>query len=172
MLSQVDTICRKKGIKKADLYEQAGISAAAVSQWRTGKTTPSQTSIKNIAACLGVSVSELTGEEMYEIFVQLCRKWGTTPYRISKETGVSQATLSTWKTGTNKPRLSTLKKIADYFGVSVEYLMGETSQKEKLAPEGELDAKDQRLINWFRSLPPEKQKAILSLGDGPEDAAD
>ena len=32
-----------------------------------------------------------------------------------------------------------------------------------------LDEKDKRLIMWFRSLPPEKQKAILALQDAPED---
>lgn len=63
MLSNVDTICRKKGIKKADLYSHTGLTASAVSQWRTGKTTPSKASIESIANYLAVSVSELTGEQ-------------------------------------------------------------------------------------------------------------
>lgn len=63
MLSKVDTICRKKGIKKADLYSHTGLTASAVSQWRTGKTTPAKASIESIADYLAVSVYELTGEQ-------------------------------------------------------------------------------------------------------------
>ncbi len=66
---------------------------------------------------------------MYEIFVQLCQEKCVTPYRVSKETGVSQAALSTWKTGANTPRDSTLKRIADYFGVTLAYLKGQTESR-------------------------------------------
>ncbi|MCI1952203.1 MAG: helix-turn-helix transcriptional regulator [Clostridiales bacterium] len=50
-----------------------------------------------------------------------------TPYRLSKETGITQATLSRWKTGKTDPSIETLKKIADYFGVSLDYLLGDVS---------------------------------------------
>ena len=69
---------------------------------------------------------------MYEIFEQLLQKYGVTPYKVSKETGVSQSSLSDWKLGKITPKTSTLKKIADYFGVTVDYLMtGETSSGKK-----------------------------------------
>ena len=42
---------------------------------------------------------------------------------MSKETGVSQSTLSDWKRGISTPKQDKLQKIADYFGVSLEYLM-------------------------------------------------
>ena len=43
-------------------------------------------------------------------------------YKVSKETGVSQSTLSDWKRGVSTPKIDKLQKIANYFGVSVEYL--------------------------------------------------
>lgn len=60
---------------------------------------------------------------MYEIFSKLLQSYGVTPYKVSKETGVSQSTLSDWKKGKITPKSDTMKKIADYFGVSVDYLM-------------------------------------------------
>lgn len=60
---------------------------------------------------------------MYEVFEQLLQKFGVTPYKISKQTGVTQTTLSNWKNGKSTPSNSNLQKIADYFGVSVDYLM-------------------------------------------------
>ena len=60
---------------------------------------------------------------MYERFEQLCQKHGVTPYKVSKETGVSQTTLSSWKTRNSTPNLETAMKIAKYFGVPVGYLI-------------------------------------------------
>ena len=69
---------------------------------------------------------------MYEVFEQLLQKFGVTPYKISKETGVTQTSLSNWKNGQSKPSTPTLQKIADYFGVSVDYLMtGEEKDGDK-----------------------------------------
>ena len=69
---------------------------------------------------------------MYEVFEQLLQKFGVTPYKISKETGVTQTSLSNWKNGKSKPSTPTLQKIADYFGVSVDYLMtGEEKDGDK-----------------------------------------
>lgn len=64
------------------------------------------------------------GEQiMYEIFAQLLEKYNVTPYKVSKETGVAQTTLSDWKRGRSTPKSDNMKKIADYFGVTVDYLM-------------------------------------------------
>ena len=74
---------------------------------------------------------------MYEIFAKLLDERGITAYQVHKDTGVSQSVLSGWKNGQSTPRPMTLRIIADYFGVSVEYLKGETDdrgQKEKPAP--------------------------------------
>ena len=81
---------------------------------------------------------------MYEIFEQLLLKFGVTAYQVAKATGISTATLTNWKKGRYTPKQDKLQKIADYFGVTVEYLMtGKNEPKEK-APE--LNAKDERDI--------------------------
>ena len=59
---------------------------------------------------------------MYEIFEQLLQKHGVSAYRVSKEAGVTQTALSNWKNGRNTPSTATLQKIADYFGVTIDYL--------------------------------------------------
>lgn len=81
---------------------------------------------------------------MYEIFEQLLQKYGVTAYKVSKETGVTQSTLSDWKNGRSTPKTDNMKKIADYFGVTLDYLTtGKDELKEK-APE--LTARDERDI--------------------------
>ena len=80
---------------------------------------------------------------MYEIFERLLKAKGISAYRVSKDTGISTATLSDWKTGKSTPKADKLQKIADYFCVSVDYLMG-ISVEEKKAPT--LTEKDERDI--------------------------
>jgi len=61
---------------------------------------------------------------MYEIFDLLLKKHNLSSYRVAKETGISQTTFSNWKAGRSTPKQDKLQKIADYFGVTIEYLMG------------------------------------------------
>lgn len=59
----------------------------------------------------------------YEIFKKLCDERGTNPTAVALDMGISTSLTSRWKHG-GKPRIETLNKIADYFGVSVSYLLG------------------------------------------------
>lgn len=87
----------------------------------------------------------MKGEQiMYEIFSTLLQKNGVTSYKVSKETGVSQSTLSDWKRGLSTPKLDKLQKIADYFGVTVNYLM--TGEDSIESPKAALTPKDERDI--------------------------
>ena len=59
----------------------------------------------------------------YENFEKLCILNGVRPGTVSKETGISTATLTSWKQGKYTPKQDKLQLIADYFNVSLEYLM-------------------------------------------------
>ena len=80
---------------------------------------------------------------MYEIFAALMNERGLTAYRVSMDTGVSQATLSDWKRGRSTPKLPKLQKLADYFGVSLEYMMGtqDADRNTPSAPPTDADLK-------------------------------
>ena len=81
---------------------------------------------------------------MYEIFEQLLKNNNVTAYKVTKETGVTQSTLSDWKRGRSTPKSDNMKKIADYFGVTVDYLM--TGKKELEKNDIVLTTKDNRDI--------------------------
>lgn len=114
--------------------------------------------------------------------------------------GVAQNTICNWENGKREPDYDSLKKMAFFFNCSTDYLLGQTSfgktfvfdeetnpnldwaghplagkdKEKKPTPVSgsELTEKNLRLIEWFRSLPSEKQKAILVSQDAPEDLAD
>ena len=59
----------------------------------------------------------------YENFEKLCKENNVKPATVSKATGVPTSTLTNWKQGNYTPKQITLQPIADYFNVSVDYLM-------------------------------------------------
>ena len=61
----------------------------------------------------------------YKIFENLLKLNKTTVYRVSKTTGISASTFTDWKTGRSVPKLDKIKLIADYFGVSLDYMINE-----------------------------------------------
>lgn len=82
---------------------------------------------------------------MYEIFERLLEEHGVTAYKVCKATGLTTATISNWKAGRYTPKQDKLQKIADYFGVSIEYIMtGKESQKKEASS---LTKRDEKEIN-------------------------
>lgn len=73
---------------------------------------------------------------MYEVFEQLLQSHGVSSYKVSKDTGVTQTSLSNWKAGRSTPTTKTLQRIADYFGVTVDYLMTGKEEPKENPPVG------------------------------------
>ncbi len=70
---------------------------------------------------------------MYEIFLKLLNEKGVTAYKVGKATGIAGSTFTDWKNGRSVPKQEKLQKIADFFGVSLEYLMtGKDTQPDYL----------------------------------------
>ncbi len=79
---------------------------------------------------------------MYAKFEELLRKNNVTAYKVAKETGVTTATLTSWKQGKYTPKVEKLQKIADYFGVTVDYFTADDDSSEQKG----LTARDNRDI--------------------------
>lgn len=105
---------------------------------------------------------------MYKIFQDLCARKGITVYRISKDIGIATSTFSDWKNGKSTPKQDKLKKIADYFGVTVDYLM--TGEESRYSAGDALldvriseDVKLKEAIKKYYSLDDQKKKHVIEL---------
>lgn len=58
---------------------------------------------------------------------QLRESKGLSQYAFAQKMGVAQSTVGNWESGKREPNYSTLQKLADYFGVSTDYLLGGTN---------------------------------------------
>jgi len=63
---------------------------------------------------------------MNEKIFKLIEEKGITPYRLAKDIGVSMGHIGDWKRGRSSPTSDRLVKIAQYFEVSTDYLLGIT----------------------------------------------
>lgn len=78
---------------------------------------------------------------VFERIEELRKSTGISQGKLEKELGFSNGSISKWKNST--PKSDRLQKLADYFGVSVEYLM---TGKENELNDPELTARDERDI--------------------------
>lgn len=88
---------------------------------------------------------------MYDIYCKLRDDKQIKDSDVAKATGITKSTFSDWKSGRSNPKQDKLQKIAEYFGVSLEYL---TTGKEKdwqptltEKDERDLDDKVEDLLN-------------------------
>ena len=97
----------------------------------------------------------------YERIELLCAEKGISADRLCKELGLSNATATKWRKGA-EPRNATKKAVADYFGVSLEYVSGQTDVKEK-APTVKDSERKQELMELFSHLDENSQAALIEV---------
>ncbi len=89
----------------------------------------------------------------FDIFKQLCDEKGISIYKAATEIGLNRAAANKWKTG-SIPNGQTLTKLADFFGVTNDYLLGKEETKNAPTASG------------VRSVSAEEIKIALFGGDG------
>lgn len=96
----------------------------------------------------------------WDNFVRLCNQAGKYPNTVAAEVGVkSTGTVTGWKNGAN-PRRTVLLKLADYFGVSVDYLLN--GEKEN-APGSDAESEIYKLLAQATPLQLEVINGVLNM---------
>lgn len=85
----------------------------------------------------------------YDNYLRLCNQKGVSASGAALEMGLSRAAVTGWAQG-KVPRDATLRRIADYFGVSVEELTRD--QKEKPVEDDGLVNRDAELTRYLDEL--------------------
>lgn len=70
---------------------------------------------------------------MYKRFERLLEERGVTTYQVAKATGISTASFTAWKKGKYNFKQDKLRRIADFFGIGVDYFYeDEEEQVQKM----------------------------------------
>lgn len=102
----------------------------------------------------------------WSVFVDLCAKRGVSPNAVAKELTLSSGSVTSWKGGAI-PRPTTIKRIADYFGVSPDLFLEKTDDPSiKKAPginaEG-VSAARKALLDAVDGLTDEQCEKLLGI---------
>ena len=109
-------------------------------------------------------------DNAYQRFEELLLDKGVTAYKVSKATGITTTTLTNWKKGKYVPKADKLQLIADYFGVTLEYLMtgkesniGSFSEQADLLIKIRNDKKMMNAIKRYYSLSDKQKDLVIEL---------
>ena len=83
---------------------------------------------------------------------------GWSMYELAQEMGVTQSTLTSIMKRGNPPKIDTLERICEAFGISLAQFFVEDGEEFEV-----LNAKEKELVSLFRKLPEEKQTALIKL---------
>ena len=98
----------------------------------------------------------------FDIFYDLCKRKGVSCKKAAEEIGLSNSITTKWKKTGATPGGETLDKVAAYFGVSTDYLLGINENKN---PPSELvlTERESRILEALRSKSPAEQAAFFTL---------
>ena len=167
-------LCNQKRESPTTVCKKLGLSNAAYSCW-TDESIPRKSTLIKIADYFGVSVDFLLGkkETPAEIFwnkyIELCANKSVSPNAVAKKIGMSSEVVIWWKRG-RMPQNATLKKIADYFGVPVNYFLTEETDRPSNGADELWEAlckseKKRKLAMWIMSLPDDELDRAEKLLD-------
>lgn len=80
---------------------------------------------------------------------------------ICRATGISESTIRTWITRDAMPSAEAAFKVAQYFGVTVEYLL--TGQNLEDAPQLYLSPEENEIIDIYRSLDKKSKNVLVGM---------
>lgn len=95
----------------------------------------------------------------YLRFEKLLEIKGVTAYKVAKETGITTTTITNWKNGKYVPKSDKLSRIAEFLGVSENYLR--TGEEKPEIPAFEPEHLE--LIELYSKLKEEQKSAVINL---------
>lgn len=134
LYERIADLCKAKGVSVSRMCLDVGMSKSTLSGIKCGKKNGLSTAnAAKIAGYLSVSMEYLLGIDeahaqdnfmFYDKFQALCKRKGVSCNRAALEIGLSSATPTKWKRTEAVPSGDTLERIARYFNVSIEELLG------------------------------------------------
>lgn len=91
---------------------------------------------------------------------ELRKKNKLTMKELGKQVGVVEGTISQYETGKRQPDIEMLSKLANYFGVTIDYLVGGAESDHAEAP---LSSDEKIFLNYFRDMDPEERDMVTAV---------
>lgn len=130
---------KSRGLSQKEFSKEIGVAQNTVSNWENGNRLMKINTATKIAAYFGVSTDYLLGTELNDTIVirerikKLRKSVGYSQEELAELLYVHQTAVSQWEQGRTMPDLYMVKKLAEVFGVSTDFLLGNKSEKKRAA---------------------------------------
>lgn len=128
------------GLTQKVLADSLNKDEKEINSWELGKSEPDLQTIDRLANIFVVSSDFLLGitddprvisaeaKKFWNQFLGLCNRQNESPNGVAKKLSIASGTVTAWKNGM-MPHQKTLEKLADYFGVTTDYLLGKEEKR-------------------------------------------
>ena len=135
--SRLDELMREKEIGTQELAAKVEIDQSVIARILRAQRMPSAKTLVALADYFRCSADYLLGRKelpdehdflqrppFSERLAFLLTHFKTTKYRLTKETHLTEETIRRWQSGRFEPTTESLIRLADYFGCSVDFILG------------------------------------------------
>ena len=98
----------------------------------------------------------------YDVYADLCKRIGKKPSAVAEELKINKSNVSNWKNNGYTPRGEALQRIADYFGVTTDYLLGQESAPTAPARDI-LDEVDIAFYDGYKELSEDDKETVRDM---------
>lgn len=140
-MNRIKEVREQRGLTQKYVALSLGVKGPSVSAWESGKTFPSAENLAALAELYGVSIDYLMGKaedapsqepedakHPTRFDTDRLRRLRTermlTQAALGEELGLSESTVCLYERGDREPSFNTLCRLADFFGVTTDYLLG------------------------------------------------
>ena len=106
--------------------------------------------------------------ETVKKLLELLNECGEPTYKVEKNAGISSTSFQGWKNERFKPSTEAIVKLARYFNVSTDYLLGlsdERSPKQSIQQSSNLTSQEIEMLALFRQLTAIQQGKVLGYAE-------
>ncbi len=155
-----------------EVAEALGTSHQVISRYELEITQPDFETLIRIANYFNVSVDYLLGRTEIKDsqcfnnkrLLELRKSKNLTQSELAQKLNLTQQAYARYENCQREPDYKTLCSIANFFNVSVDYLLGRTDERQERAiKEKGLSENEQALIELFNCVPEDKQALVLSM---------
>ena len=167
------------------IEKELGLASGIFQKWKNGKSSPSPEAIIKLSQHFGVSTDYIfgltnkkasaTNANEYNLpltierVLELLNTTNEATYKVEKNAGLSNASFQAWKNGRSKPSSDSIVKLAKYFNVTTDYLLGlSDSPSSEVMPQAvqpaqtsNLTPQEIEMLTLFRQLTAIQQGKVL-----------
>lgn len=101
--------------------------------------------------------------ELKDTLKYIREKNGLTKRELCEKTGISERAYLTYEFGEREPKISVIAKLADFYGVTTDYLLGREPAPDPFADRNLNKESEEDVINKYMSLPPNIRACLMDV---------